>query len=136
MSSNMSEQDRPSGGDSCSIMTGTFNREAWVKEFMDYLNTMRESSPDHNHPSLEWVRLGFSQISLDPDQSAVASLPPDINIAVRSAVANIVDGPIADLRKKLDKHTKHHSVNEVNSRQITLNQQKKRQAVSCKHVCQ
>ena len=62
---------------------------------------------------------------LDPDQSATTPLPPDINVAVKNDVTDVVSGPIADLKKKLDKHPKRHSVNEVHSRQVTLNQRDK-----------
>ena len=121
MSSSRSGLSRPSGEDSRPIARGTFNGEAWVEEFTYYLNTMKERNPDLKHPSWEWVRLGFSQILLDSNQLAVISLPQDVN--VKSAVADVVSSPISDLRKQLDEHTKHHSVNKVNSRQITLNQQ-------------
>ena len=107
MSNSRSDQDRPSDEGSRPIMTGTFDREALVKEFMDYLNSMRESNPNHNHPSLEWVSFGFSHILLDLDQSSIAPLPPDFSIALKNAVADVVSGSIADLRRKLYKHKKH-----------------------------
>ena len=116
MSSSRSNQGRPFDDSSSSIMTGTFNKEAWVKEFTGYFNTMRKRNPDYNHPNIEWMRLGFSQILLDS-----ATLSHDIKVTVKNAVADIVGSPIADLKKKLDEYTKCHSVTEINSRQVTLN---------------
>ena len=83
---------------------------------MDYLNTMRERNPDFNHPTVELISSVLLQILLDPNQSAITSLPPDVSVAVKDAVSDIVSRPIFDLQRKLYKHTKWHSVNEVNSR--------------------
>ena len=64
-------------------------------------------------------------ILLDQGQSAAAVLPPNFTVAVRDGVTDVVNQPITDMRKKLDKHTKRHTVNEVNSRQWQLNQWEK-----------
>ena len=78
---------------------------------------MRERTPDINHPSMEWISNGLSKISLNQNQSAATSLPPNVSVAVRDMVTNVITQPIADMRKKLEEHTKRHSVNEANSRQ-------------------
>ena len=101
---------------------GLSDKEAWVREFNNYLTTMRERTPYINHPSMEWISNGFSMILLNQNQLAATSLPPGIPVTVRDMVADVVTQPIADMRKKLEEHTKRHSVNEVNSRQFTLNQ--------------
>ena len=104
---------------------GHSDKEAWVREFENYVTTMRERIPDFRHPSMEWLSARFSMILLDQDQSAVAPLLQDDRIVVRDVVSDVVSRPIADMQKKLEEHTKRHSVNEVNSRQFQLNQQEK-----------
>ena len=86
---------------------------------------MRERTSDINHPSMEWISNGFSMISLNQNQSAATSLPPDVSVTVRDMVTGVVTQPITDMRKKLGEHTKRHSVNEVNYQQWALNQQEK-----------
>ena len=44
-----------------------------------------------------------------------------MSVTVRDVVTNVVTQPITDMRKKLEEHTKTHSV-EVNLRQCQLNQ--------------
>ena len=94
----------------------TFDKEGWLKGLTDYLKTMRERNPDFNHPGIDWMQLGFSHISFDFDQSDPAILFQDINIIVTNVVADKVGSPMADMRKKLDEHTKHHSVTEIISK--------------------
>ena len=86
---------------------------------------MKERHPDVKHPTMERNFAGFSMILLDQNQLAITPLLPDITVTVKDAVSNVVSRPIADLQKKLDEHTKRHSVNEVNSRQLTVNQLEK-----------
>ena len=101
------------------------DKEAWVRKFNNYLTTMRERTQDINHPSMEWISNRFSMISLNQNQSATMSLPPDVSVTVRDVVTDVLTQPITDMRKKLEEHTKRHSVNEVNSRQWQFNQGKK-----------
>ena len=105
------EEDRP-------ILMGQSlsDKEAWVDSLKSYLTIMKERAPDINHPSLKWITQGFSMISLNQNQSATISLPPDVSVTVRDVVTDVVTQPIANMRKKLEEHTKRHSVNEVNSR--------------------
>ena len=64
----------------CPILMGQglLDKEAWVREFNNYLTAMRKN-PCINSPSIEWISNRFSMISLNQNQSAATSLPPDIS---------------------------------------------------------
>ena len=112
---------KSSADNECPILMGHSDKEAWVRQFNNYLTIRRERTLDINHPSMEWISNGFSMISLNQNQSATMSLPPDVSVTVTNVVTDIVTQPIANMRKKLVEHSMRHSVSEVNSRQWALN---------------
>ena len=61
----------------------------------------------------------------DQNQSAVAPLAHGVHATVRSVVQDEVNKPISDMQRRLDEHTKRHTVNELNSRQFQLTQREK-----------
>ena len=83
---------------------------------------MRERYLDVAHPPVEWLSAGISTTFLDQDQSGPTPLVHSVHAALRDVVRDEVYKPISDMQRRLDEHTKRHTVNEVNSRQFRLNQ--------------
>ena len=46
------------------VLTGQSDKQAWIDGLTDYVNSMKEICLGVNHPSMEWLAVGFSIISL------------------------------------------------------------------------
>ena len=86
---------------------------------------MKEKCPDADHLPMEWLSASFSMISLDQVQSATATPAQGSLAAIRHVVRDKVSQPMADMQQRLDEHTQRHTANELNSRQVHLNQREK-----------
>ena len=111
------------GDDARPILTGRTDSKGWITSLKDYVNSMKECCPDDIHPDEEWLANGFSMISLDQGQSAAATSAQQGGLAtVRHMVRDKVSLPMEDMCRRLDKHTRRHTANELYSRQVHLNQ--------------
>ena len=113
------------------IFTGYPDKETWVTELQHYVTTMKERYPDADHPPIEWLTARVSMILLDQGQSATVTPMQGGLAAIRDVVRDEVTQPITDMQRRLDEHTRRHTVNELNSRQFQLTQREKDR---CFHV--
>ena len=75
------------------IITGHWDKEAWVTELKNYVTTIKERYLDAEHPPVEWLSAGISMILLDQGQSAAAT-PMQSGIAT---VRNMVQDNVSQL---------------------------------------
>ena len=68
------------------VLTGQLDKKAWFNGLTDYVNSMKEICPGANHPSMEWLAVGFSMISLDQGRTAAVTPEQGGLAAVRLAV--------------------------------------------------
>ena len=57
------------------ILVGQTDKRGWITGLTDYVNSMKEICPGYNHPSMEWLSVGFSMISFD--QKRTVTTPPE-----------------------------------------------------------
>ena len=79
------------------ILVGQLDKKAWITGLTDYVNSMKEICPGYNHPSMEWLSVSFSMISLDQKRTVTASLEQG-RIAVTGQVSgDVVSRPLSSM---------------------------------------
>ena len=95
-------------------------REVFVKALTGYLTSMQEICPDVTHPNMEFLTNGFLLILLS--QSLSVTTPPEptnlvdtVKEVVRHEMLAVLQ-PLVQVQKRLEEHSSHHTVIEINSR--------------------
>ena len=104
------------------ILVGQLDKKAWITGLTDYVNSMKEICPGYNHPSMEWLSVSFSMISLD--QKRTVTVPPKQGgLAVAGQVArDVVSQPLSGMQRRLVGLAHRNAVPKPSSRQALLNQ--------------
>ena len=73
----------------------------FVKTLKSYLTAMQEKSPDDDHPTMEWLTTGFSQLALVQNRSVTAS--PELGST--NAIKDFISRKLQAMQARLDRYS-------------------------------
>ena len=86
---------------------------------------MKEICPGYNHPSMEWLSVGFLMISLDQKRTVTASPEQGGPAVTGQVVRDVVSQPLSGMQRRLVALAHRNTAQELSSRQAYLNQHQK-----------
>ena len=87
-----------------------------VKTLKSYLTAMQEKSPEDNHPTMDWLNRGFSQLALVQNRP-VTVLP---ELGSTEAVKEFISRKLQAMQEKVDRHSSSQLIKDIHWRQIQL----------------
>ena len=108
------------------VVSGQPSKEDFVNALKGNLAAMQEKCPDVSHPDMDFLTNGFSLISLS--QSPSVTTPPEpanlvdtVKEVVRHEMLAVLQ-PLVQVQKRLEEHSSHHTVIELNYSQYQVSQ--------------
>ena len=99
------------------------SKEAWVRRFKGYVETMRTSFPGASHPTDNWLKEGLKLFSSGQNSSAAGSSSAQLDID------SVRDQKLERLERTLEEHTKRNTTVKLRARQYYLEQHEKNRQV-------
>ena len=103
------------------VVSSQPSKEDFLAAVKGYLAAMQERCPDVSHPGMDFLTNGFSILNIAPSQTVTTPLEPvlleeTIRDVVRNEMLASISQPLAQVQKRLEKHSSFHTVIEINSR--------------------
>ena len=95
------------------------SKEAWVRRFKGYVETMRTSFPTASHPTDRWLQEGLKLFSSGQNSSAAGGSSAQLD------TDSVRDQKLEKLERTLEEHTKRNTTVELRARQYYLEQREK-----------